>query len=102
MLILQHVLPKGLQSVRDYGLLSSGAKKLRLIIQLLLLPVNDWLNPKKKKLCQVAQWEYALAANIKCIARALHERPSRKANAIRIMAIENDKEKGEQKNNMKQ
>lgn len=42
MLILQHVLPKGLQRVRDYGLLSSGAKKLRLFIQLLLLPVHDW------------------------------------------------------------
>jgi hypothetical protein len=27
MLILQHVLPKGLQRVRDYGLLYSGAKK---------------------------------------------------------------------------
>ena len=49
MLILQHVLPKGLQRVRDYGLLSSGAKKLRLIIQLLLLPVHDWLKPKKEE-----------------------------------------------------
>ena len=48
MLILQHVLPKGLQRVRDYGLLSSGAKRLRLIIQLLLLPVHDWLKPKKE------------------------------------------------------
>ena len=47
MLILQHVLPKGLQRVRDYGLLSSGAKQLRLIIQLLLLPVSDWLNTTK-------------------------------------------------------
>ena len=46
LLILQHVLPKGLQRVRDYGLLSSGAKRLRLIIQLLLLPVHDWLKPK--------------------------------------------------------
>tara|TARA_B110001454_G_scaffold76346_1_gene73931 strand:+ start:275 stop:1336 length:1062 start_codon:yes stop_codon:yes gene_type:complete len=49
MLILQHVLPKGLQRVRDYGLLSSGAKKLRLIIQLLLLPIHDWLKPKKEE-----------------------------------------------------
>lgn len=49
MLILQHVLPKGLQRVRDYGLLSSGAKKVRLIIQLLLLPVHDWLKPKKEE-----------------------------------------------------
>lgn len=48
MLILQHVLPKGLQRVRDYGLLSSGAKKLRLIIQLLLLPVHDWLKSTKE------------------------------------------------------
>jgi len=48
MLILQHTLPKGLQRVRDYGLLSSGAKKLRLIIQLLLLPVHDWLKPTQE------------------------------------------------------
>ena len=48
MLILQHVLPKGLQRVRDYGLLSSGAKKLRLIIQLLVLPVKDWLTPTEE------------------------------------------------------
>jgi hypothetical protein len=48
MLILQHVLPKGLQRVRDYGLLSSGAKKLRLIIQLLLLPIHDWLKPTQE------------------------------------------------------
>lgn len=50
MLILQHVLPKGLQRVRDYGLLSSEAKKLRLIIQLLLLPVSDWLNTTKENI----------------------------------------------------
>ena len=36
LLILQHVLPKGLQRVRDYGILSSGARKIRLLIQLLL------------------------------------------------------------------
>jgi len=48
MLILQHVLPKGLQRVRDYGLLSSSAKQLRLVIQLLLLPIHDWLNPTKE------------------------------------------------------
>lgn len=34
--ILQHVLPKGLQRVRDYGFLCGNAKKLRLQIQLLL------------------------------------------------------------------
>lgn len=50
LLILQHVLPKGLQRVRDYGLLSSGAKRLRLIIQLLLLPAQDWLTPSPESI----------------------------------------------------
>jgi len=95
MLILQHVLPKGLQRVRDYGLLSSGAKKVRLIIQLLLLPVHDWLTPKKEENTPSRATRIALAVNIKCIARVFHERPSRKANTIRIMAIVNNKEKGE-------
>jgi hypothetical protein len=36
-LILQHVLPKGLQRVRDYGFLRGNAKALRLRIQLLLM-----------------------------------------------------------------
>jgi hypothetical protein len=40
LLILQHVLPKGLQRVRDYGLLSSGARKIRLLIQY-LTPTRD-------------------------------------------------------------
>lgn len=64
MLILQHVLPKGLQRVRDYGLLSSKAKKLRLLIQLRLLPTHDWLNPAKEttnqraiRLCPCCQHE---------------------------------------------
>ncbi|MCT8985959.1 IS91 family transposase [Shewanella phaeophyticola] len=35
-LMLQHVLPKGLRRVRDYGLLRGNAKKLRLQIQLML------------------------------------------------------------------
>jgi hypothetical protein len=35
-LVLQHVLPKGLQRVRDYGFLRGNAKKLRLQIQCLL------------------------------------------------------------------
>ncbi|WP_351079227.1 IS91 family transposase [Shewanella sp. CAL98-MNA-CIBAN-0140] len=35
-LILQHVLPKGLRRVRDYGLLRGNAKKLRQQIQLML------------------------------------------------------------------
>lgn len=37
MLILQHVLPKGLQRVRDYGLLHGSAKRKRHHIQLMLL-----------------------------------------------------------------
>ena len=36
-LILQHVLPKGMQRVRDYGFLRGNAKGLRIRIQLLLL-----------------------------------------------------------------
>lgn len=35
-LILQHVLPKGLRRIRDYGLLRGNAKKLRQQIQLML------------------------------------------------------------------
>ncbi|WP_428835666.1 transposase [Shewanella xiamenensis] len=35
-LILQHVLPKGLRRVRDYGLLRGNAKTLRQQIQLML------------------------------------------------------------------
>lgn len=42
-LILQHTLPKGLQRVRDYGILSSGARKIRLLIQLLLTEFNHLL-----------------------------------------------------------
>jgi hypothetical protein len=45
LLILRHVLPKGLQRVRDYGLLSSGARKLRLLIQLLLTEFTHVLPP---------------------------------------------------------
>ncbi|OOE87526.1 hypothetical protein BZG75_14695 [Salinivibrio sp. AR640] len=37
MLILQHVLPKGLQRVRDYGLLHGSAKHKRYHIQRMLL-----------------------------------------------------------------
>lgn len=35
-LVLQHVLPKGLRRVRDYGLLQGSCRKLRLQIQLIL------------------------------------------------------------------
>jgi len=62
MLILQHVLPKGLQRVRDYGLLSSGARKVRLLIQLLLTEFNHLLppsitpiKPKAKRFCPCCQ-----------------------------------------------
>jgi hypothetical protein len=58
LLILQHVLPKGLQRVRDYGILSSGAKKVRLLIQLLLTefthplaPSVTPVKPKAKRVC---------------------------------------------------
>ena len=58
LLILQHVLPKGLQRVRDYGILSSGARKIRLLIQLLLTefthllpPSITLIKPKAKRVC---------------------------------------------------
>ncbi|WP_315903244.1 transposase [Photobacterium sp. TY1-4] len=44
-LILQHVLPKGLQRVRDYDLLHGSARVLRLSIQLMLLGLPTWQLP---------------------------------------------------------
>ena len=55
LLILQHVLPKGLQRVRDYGLLSSGAKNLRLLIQLLLMPNHNWLTPNNEVITRASR-----------------------------------------------
>ena len=62
LLILQHVLPKGLQRVRDYGILSSGARKIRLLIQLLLTEFTHLLpssitpvKPKAKWVCPCCQ-----------------------------------------------
>jgi hypothetical protein len=46
MLILQHVLPKGLQRVRDYGFLRGNAKALRQRIQMLLLPLFYQMSTK--------------------------------------------------------
>ncbi|AJR05074.1 IS91 family transposase [Photobacterium gaetbulicola] len=48
-LILQHVLPKGLQRVRDYGLLHGSTKTLRLTIQLMLLNLPTWQLPEQTK-----------------------------------------------------
>ncbi len=44
-LILQHVLPKGLQRVRDYGLLHGSAKAIRLRIQLMLMQMGRLVLP---------------------------------------------------------
>ena len=70
LLILQHVLPKGLQRVRDYGLLSSGARKLRLSIQLLLTecthalpPSITPIKPKAKRVCPCCQ-HYMLCTGV--------------------------------------
>ncbi|PVZ71709.1 IS91 family transposase [Pelagibaculum spongiae] len=46
-LIMQHVLPKGLQRVRDYGFLRGNAKKLRYRILLVLSTLLDYIIPKK-------------------------------------------------------
>ena len=49
-LILQHVLPKGLQRVRDYGFLRGNAKQLRLQILLILgSDISTMLTPVKRK-----------------------------------------------------
>ncbi|WP_232011705.1 transposase [Moritella yayanosii] len=45
-LILQHVLPKGLQRVRDYGFLHGNAKRLRVRIQAILLHLFNWKMPE--------------------------------------------------------
>jgi hypothetical protein len=45
LLVLQHVLPKGLQRVRDYGFLRGSAKALRQRIQLILLPTFYCMPP---------------------------------------------------------
>jgi len=65
-LILQHVLPKGLQRVRDYGFLRGNAKDLRLRIQLILMHLYRWealLNPSikapTKRICPCCQHEMA-------------------------------------------
>ncbi len=65
-LILQHVLPKGLQRVRDYGFLRGNAKTLRRRIQLLLMQLYDWTPPtqqliksKVHRLCPSCQHEMA-------------------------------------------
>ena len=61
-LILQHVLPKGLQRVRDYGFLRGNAKQLRLQILLLLgINIGAISTPQKSKrskcICPCCQHE---------------------------------------------
>ena len=47
LLILQHVLPKGLQRVRDYGFLRGNAKATLFKIMIILCRSPNWLAPKK-------------------------------------------------------
>jgi len=47
-LVLQHVLPKGFHRVRDYGFLNSNAKKLLVLVQLILRVVIQLLAPKPR------------------------------------------------------
>ncbi|MEZ8671079.1 transposase, partial [Vibrio splendidus] len=46
--VLQHVLPKGLRRVRDYGLLQGSCRKLRLQIQLMLAVAGTMFAPFEK------------------------------------------------------
>jgi hypothetical protein len=71
-LILQHVLPKGLQRVRDYGFLRGNAKTLRLHIQQLLMSITNWIAPVQKmvrgkaiRLCPCCQHEMQYAGIIR-------------------------------------
>ena len=54
-LILQHVLPKGLQRVRDYGFLRGNAKALRWKIMLILMRTNNWLAPMQTEIKRQAK-----------------------------------------------
>ncbi|RCS70080.1 hypothetical protein CIK83_11445 [Vibrio casei] len=63
-LILQHVLPKGLQRVRDYGFLRGNARTLRRKIQLLFIPnlapslaESNVVRSKAFRLCPCCQHE---------------------------------------------
>ena len=47
-LVLQHVLPKGFRRVRDYVLLRRDAKKLLLLVQLVLQVVIDASTPRQR------------------------------------------------------
>ena len=47
LLILQHVLPKGFQRVRDYGFLRGNAKATLFKIMIILCRSPNWLTPKK-------------------------------------------------------
>jgi hypothetical protein len=66
LLILQHVLPKGLQRVRDYGFLRGQAKAQLVRIQLLLLtllyqtpPTTATLRAKAVRTCPCCQHDMA-------------------------------------------
>ena len=66
LLILQHVLPKGLQRVRDYGFLRGQAHALRARIQLLLLnlvymmpPLTAPIRTKAIRICPCCEHEMA-------------------------------------------
>jgi len=47
-LVLQHILPKGFRRVRDYGFLHSNAKKLLMLVQLVLRTVIQRVTPKTR------------------------------------------------------
>lgn len=71
-LILQHVLPKGLQRVRDYGFLRGNAKTIRLRIQQLLMAITKWIVPiqeairgKAIRLCPCCQHKMQYAGIIR-------------------------------------
>lgn len=65
-LILQHVLPKGLRRVREYGLLRGNAKKLRQLIQL-MQTVAGATFPALPEVKRALAMRIALVATSQCI-----------------------------------
>jgi len=72
-LILQHVLPKRLQRVRDYGFLRGNAKVLRSEIILLLMRIPNWIAPMQTTIKRRAN-AFVHVANMICRVLMYHER----------------------------
>ncbi|MGF1723114.1 transposase [Photobacterium nomapromontoriensis] len=86
-LILQHVLPKGLRRVRDYGLLRGHEKeRLKQIQTVFMLAGLLALRPHYQQPHHTPKPRaFALAVSIRCIFRGSYG-PNKAQRLIRIMA----------------